>query len=99
MAVCNEAYNHPKGIPLKTTATTEKGEKATPPVVRKKIARKPQERTDLSQVGQSEFVSKARTGSIMDLEGSIRWTGKSVTIEEMNETIAKGWAGLLTFED
>jgi hypothetical protein len=29
----------------------------------------------------------------------LHWTGKPVTIEEMNETIAKGWAGQLTFED
>jgi hypothetical protein len=35
----------------------------------------------------------------MDMLGCIQWTGKPVTIEEMNETIAKGWAGLLTFED
>jgi len=35
----------------------------------------------------------------MDLLGYIHWTGKPVTIEEMNETIAKGWAGQLTFED
>jgi AbrB family looped-hinge helix DNA binding protein len=40
-----------------------------------------------------------KTGSIMDMEGCIHWTGKPVTIEEMNETIAKGWAGLLTIED
>ena len=35
----------------------------------------------------------------MDLKGCVHWTGKPVTIEEMNETISKGWAGLLTFED
>jgi len=40
-----------------------------------------------------------KAGSIKDMLGCIHWTGKPVTIEEMNETIAKGWAGLLTFED
>jgi len=33
------------------------------------------------------------------MKGCIEWTGKPVTIEEMNETIAKGWAGQLIFED
>jgi hypothetical protein len=35
----------------------------------------------------------------MDMEGCLHWTGKPVTIEVMNETIAEGWAGQLTFED
>jgi len=35
----------------------------------------------------------------MDLRGIVKWKGKPVTIEEMNETIAKGWSGQLTFDD
>jgi len=35
----------------------------------------------------------------MDLRGCVKWTGKPVTIQEMNETIEKGWAGELTFND
>jgi hypothetical protein len=35
----------------------------------------------------------------MDMKGCVRWTDKPVTIEEMNETIAKGLARQLTFED
>jgi hypothetical protein len=35
----------------------------------------------------------------MDLKGCAKWTGKPITIEEMNETITQGWAGELTFED
>ena len=42
---------------------------------------------------------KAKTGSIMNLRGCVKWTGNPVTIEEMNETIAKGWAGEITFDD
>jgi hypothetical protein len=47
----------------------------------------------------NDYIFRLVTGSIMDLKGCVRWTGEPVTIEEMNETILKGWAGELTFED
>jgi AbrB family looped-hinge helix DNA binding protein len=49
--------------------------------------------------GEDGKYSFRKACSIMDLQGCVRWTGKPVTIEEMNETNAKGWAGQLTFED
>ena len=48
---------------------------------------------------RGEFVLRPKTGSIMNLRGIVKWTGKPVTIQEMNETIAKGWAGELKFGD
>lgn len=41
-------------------------------------------------------VRRARTGSMEDAFGSLKREGqKPLTIEEMNEVIAKGWAGQL----
>ncbi len=80
-------------------ALTSKGQITIPIDVRKKLGLKPGDRVRFIEGENGEIILKPKTGSIMDLEGCVPWTGKPVTIEEMNETIAKGWAGLLTFED
>lgn len=59
--------------------------------------------------GQVEFVPMAdgrlevrpvSGKGLESLRGILKRPGqRTVSIEEMNETIAKGWAGLLTFED
>jgi len=84
---------------MATAAVTSKGQITIPAEVRKKLGLKPGDRVRFVESENGEFIMKPKTGSIMDLEGCVPWSGKPVTIEEMNETIAKGWAGLLTFED
>jgi AbrB family looped-hinge helix DNA binding protein len=99
---------------MSTAAVTSKGQITIPLEVRKKLGIKPGDRVrfikgvkgeyvlkpkDDAAEPKAEFVFKPKTGTIMDMLGCIRWTGKPVTIEKMNETIAKGWAGLITFED
>ena len=84
---------------MSTAAVTSKGQITIPLEVRKKLGIKPGDRVRFIESEKGEFILKPKTGSIMDMEGCVRWTGKPVTIEEMNETIAKGWAGQLTFED
>jgi AbrB family looped-hinge helix DNA binding protein len=99
---------------MATAAVTSKGQITIPTEIREKLGLKPgdQVRFIEGEHGEyilkpkaefvepkAEFVFKPKTGTIMDLLGCIHWTGKPVTIEEMNETIAKGWAGQLTFED
>ena len=99
---------------MATAAVTSKGQITIPVEVRKKLGLKPGDRVrfiegekgeyvlkpkDEAAEPKAEFVFKPKTGTIMDMLGCIHWTGKSVTIKEMNETIAKGWAGQLTFED
>jgi len=46
-----------------------------------------------------DFVLKAKNGSLADVKGMWKWSGKPVSIQEMNETIRKGWAGQLKFEN
>ena len=75
-----------------------KGQITIPADVLKKLDLKPGESVRFAENERGECIL-GKAGSIKDLNGIVHWTGKPVTIEEMNETIAKGWAGLLTFED
>ena len=84
---------------MATAAVTSKGQITIPAEVRKKLGLKPGDRVRFIEGENGEYIFKPKTGSIMDLEGCVPWKGKPVTIEEMNETIAQGWAGQLKFED
>jgi AbrB family looped-hinge helix DNA binding protein len=99
---------------MATAAVSSKGQITIPLEVRRKLGIKSGDRVRFVEGEKGEFVFKPKdqeveptsklvfkrnTGTIMDMKGCIEWTGKPVTIEEMNETIAKGWAGQLIFED
>jgi AbrB family looped-hinge helix DNA binding protein len=84
---------------MATAALTSKGQITIPIEVRKKLGLKAGDRIGFIENENGEFVLKPKTGSIMALRGIVKWTGKPVTIQEMNETIAKGWAGELKFDD
>jgi AbrB family looped-hinge helix DNA binding protein len=84
---------------MATAAITSKGQITIPVEVRRKLGLKAGDRVGFIENENGEYVLKPKTGSIMNLKGIVKWTGKPVTIEEMNETIAKGWAGELKFND
>jgi len=84
---------------MATAALTSKGQITIPVEVRRKHGLKAGDRIGFIENENGEFVLKPKTGSIMALRGIVKWTGKPVTIQEMNETIAKGWAGELKFDD
>jgi AbrB family looped-hinge helix DNA binding protein len=84
---------------MATAALTSKGQITIPVEVRRKLGLKAGDRIGFIENENGEFVLKPKTGSIMNLRGIVKWTGKPVTIQEMNETIAKGWAGELKFDD
>ena len=84
---------------MATAAITSKGQITIPAEVRKKLGLKPGDRVRFIEGENGEYILKPKAGSIMDMEGCVPWTGKPIAIEEMNATIAKGWAGQLTFED
>jgi AbrB family looped-hinge helix DNA binding protein len=84
---------------MATAALTSKGQITIPLEVREDLGLKTGDRVSFIKGQHGEYILKAKTGSIQDVKGMWKWTGKPVTIEEMNETIAQGWAGLLTSED
>jgi AbrB family looped-hinge helix DNA binding protein len=84
---------------MATASVTSKGQITIPAEVRKDLGLKTGDQVSFIKGENGEYILKPKTGSIMDMEGILKWTGKPVTIEEMNETIAKGWAGELTFDD
>lgn len=84
---------------MATAAVTSKGQITIPIEVRKKLGLKPGDRVRFVESGSGEILLKPQKGAIMDVRGFFKWRGKPVTIEEMNETIAKGWAGDLTFDE
>ena len=78
---------------MATAGVTSKGQITIPAEVRKKLGLKPGDRVRFIEGENGEYILRPKTGSIMNLKGFLKWTGKPVTIEDMNEAIAKGWAG------
>ena len=84
---------------MNTAIVGPDGQITIPAEVRKDLGLKSGDRLWFFKGERGEYILKHKTGSIHDVKGMWKWAGKPVTIEEMNETIAKGWAGLLTFDD
>jgi len=84
---------------MATAALTSKGQITIPIEVRKKLGLKTGDRVRFVEGESGEYILKPKKRSIMDLKGVAKYKGKPLTIEEMNQVIEKGWAGLLTFED
>lgn len=76
-----------------------RGRITIPVTIRDALALNPGDQVRFVKHRSEVRISKVKSGSIMDLHGIFKWKGKPVTIEEMNRTIADGWAGLLKFDD
>jgi AbrB family looped-hinge helix DNA binding protein len=85
--------------PMTSLRITSKGRITIPIAVRKKLGLKPGTRVWFIENENGEYVMKVRTGSFMNLRGMFKWTGKPVTIEEMNEAIAQVGACEPRYED
>lgn len=70
-----------------------------PGKVRRDLGLTAGDRVSFVKQGSEILIARVKRGSIMDLHGIVKWKGKPVTIEQMNETIRRGWAGLLRSED
>ena len=85
--------------PMISLRITSKGRITIPIAVRKKLGLKPGTRVWFIENENGEYVMKVKTGSIMNPRGMFKWTGKPVTIEEMNEAIAQVGACEPRYED
>jgi len=81
---------------MATAAVTSKGQITIPAEVREDLGLKAGDRVSFLKGENGEYILRAKTGSIRNLKGCVNRTGKPVTIEEMNETIRRGWAGEFT---
>jgi antitoxin PrlF len=84
---------------MASALVTSKGQVTIPIEIRKRFGIDSGVRVEFLENEKGQCVLRPKTGSIMDLYGAAKWNGPPVSIEEMNETIAKGWAGELEFED
>jgi antitoxin PrlF len=84
---------------MSTALVNSRGQITIPAEVRKKLGLKAGARVWFIENENGEYTLKIKTGSIMNLRGIFRWTGKPVSIEEMNETIAQAGACELRYED
>jgi AbrB family looped-hinge helix DNA binding protein len=66
---------------------TSKGQITIPVKVRRALGLKPGARIDFYEAEDGEYMFRAKTGSIMDLEGCVPKPDHTITIKEMNRAI------------
>ena len=80
---------------MASATVTSKGQITIPVKVRNSLGLNPGDRVQFVEVDKGKFVMTAVNRSIRELEGILWRKGrKPVTIEEMDEAIARGAAGL-----
>jgi len=84
---------------MATAKMTSKGQITIPVEVRTELGLKPGDRITFSKNEQGRYVLYPKNGSVKALKGMFGKFHRTVTIEEMNETIARAAAGLPEPED
>lgn len=84
---------------MPSAALTSKGQITVPAEVRRDLGLHTGDRIEFIKGANGAYTVMHKNGSIQDVRGMWKWSGKPATIEEMNDVIAKGWSGRLTFED
>jgi len=80
---------------MASATVTSKGQITIPVKIRNSLGLNPGDRVQFVEVDKGKFVMTAVNRSIRELEGILWRKGrKPVTIEEMDEAIARGAAGL-----
>jgi AbrB family looped-hinge helix DNA binding protein len=74
---------------MATAALTSKGQITIPIEVREELGLKAGDRIEFVKSEEGKFFIQPKKGSIMNLRGMFKWTGKPVSVEEMDEAIAE----------
>jgi|HubBroStandDraft_5_1064220.scaffolds.fasta_scaffold216775_2 antitoxin PrlF len=79
---------------IAVSTVTSKGQITIPKQIRDRLRLQPGHRVEFEVDRQGHVVMRAKNVDIRELKGIIRSTRKSpLSIEEMNEAIARGWSG------
>jgi antitoxin PrlF len=84
---------------MPSTVLTTKGQVTLPIEIRKELRLKAGDRIEFTKNAKTgRYELNCKTRPICELFGMLKYDGPPVSIEEMNETIADGWAGKLRSE-
>jgi AbrB family looped-hinge helix DNA binding protein len=72
---------------MPSATVTSKGQITIPVKVRKALGLMPGARVDFYEIGNGEYAFRAKTGSIMEMEGCLPNLGYAPSIEEMNQSV------------
>ncbi|MCW2786741.1 MAG: hypothetical protein JWP74_3258 [Marmoricola sp.] len=73
---------------------TSKGQITIPKDVRDELGLEPGVKIDFVRVSEREFRIRPKNLDVSALFGILKYDGPPITIEEMNEAIRDGWAGI-----
>ncbi|MCX6395701.1 MAG: AbrB/MazE/SpoVT family DNA-binding domain-containing protein [Propionibacteriales bacterium] len=79
---------------MSVATVTSKGQITIPKDVRDELGLEPGTKVDFVRVSAREFRLRPRNVEVADLFGILKYDGPPITIEEMNEAIRDGWAGI-----
>jgi antitoxin PrlF len=76
------------------STVTSKGQITIPKQIRDRLRLEPGHRVEFQVDRQGQIIMRAKNVDIRDLKGILRSKRKTpLSIEEMNEAIARGWSG------
>jgi AbrB family looped-hinge helix DNA binding protein len=73
---------------MASASVTSKGQITIPIEVREDLGLKARDRIEFVKTEDGKYFIQPKKGSIMNLRGMFKWTGKPVPVEEMDQAIA-----------
>jgi AbrB family looped-hinge helix DNA binding protein len=79
---------------IAASTLTSKGQITIPKEIRERLRLQPGNRVEFHIDGHGQVIMRAKNVDVRELKGMIRSRRKTpLSIEEMNEDIARGWSG------